>query len=81
MGENWNKKQSVEDAKPQWSVIVAILVLILLPIIGALMVFYFMVNGSPSWMLLTIGGLCLLSMALPLIALFSLRKSSKNKEW
>ena len=81
MGENWNKKQSVEDAKLQWSVIIAILVLILLPIIGAFMIFYFMVNGAPNLLLLSVGGLCLFSMALPLIALFSLRKSSKNKEW
>lgn len=75
MGENWDKKQSVEDAKPQWSVIAAVLVLILLPLIGACAVFYFMVNGSPGWMLFAIGGLCLLSLALPLLALFYLRKS------
>lgn len=81
MSENWNKKKSVEDTKPQWSVIAAILALILLPIIGACLIFYFMVNDLPNWMLLSIGGLCLLSMALPLIALFSLRKSSNNGEW
>jgi uncharacterized membrane protein HdeD (DUF308 family) len=81
MGENWNKKKSVEDVKTQWSVIVALLALILLPLIGVLAIFYFMANNASLLMLFTLGGLCLLSMALPLIALFFLRKSSKNNEW
>jgi heme A synthase len=80
MGEHWNKKQSVENTTTQWSVVIAILVLILLPVIGALMVFFFMVNGSPVWMLFTIGGLCLFSLALPLLALYYLRKSSKRDD-
>lgn len=76
MGQNWNKKTSVEDSKPQWSVIVAFLALIILPIIGAGAIFYFFVNGASLLMLFTIGGFCLFSLALPLLALYFLRKSS-----
>ena len=81
MGENWNKKKSVEDTKPQWSVILALLALILLPLIGVLAIFYFIANDASLLMLFTIGRLCLFSMALPLLALYFLRKSSKNNEW
>lgn len=81
MGENWNKKKSVEETKPQWSVIVAIVALILLPLIGMCSIFYFVGNGASGMVLFMIGGLCLFSMALPLLALFFLRKSSKNDEW
>ncbi len=81
MSENWNKKQSVEDAKPQWSVILAIVVLILLPIIGVCTIFYFIANDASLMVVFSIGGLCLFSLALPLMALYFLRKSSKNKEW
>lgn len=80
MGENWNKKQSVENAKPQWSVIIAILVLVLLPIIGACAIFYFSVNGAPLLMLLAIAGLCLFALALPLLALYFLRKSANRDD-
>jgi len=78
MSENWNKKKSVEDTKPQWSVIVAMLALVLLPVMGVCAIFYFVANGAPLLVLFAIGGLCLFSMALPLLALFSLRKSSNE---
>lgn len=80
MGQSWNKKKSVEDSKPQWSVIIAILALILLPIIGACAIFYFFTNGSPLLMLFTIGGLCLFSLTLPLLALYFLRKSANRDD-
>ena len=81
MGENWNKKKAVEDATPQWSVIVAIMALVLLPLIGACAIFYFIANDASLLVVLTIGGLCLFSLALPLMALYTLRKSSKNNKW
>jgi hypothetical protein len=80
MGQTWNKKQSVEDAKPQWGVIMAILALLLLPIIGAVAIFYFFSQGASLLMLFTIGGLCLFSLALPLLAVFYLRKASKRDD-
>jgi hypothetical protein len=76
MGENWNKKRSVEESKPQWSVIIALLVLLLLPIIGAVALYYSFTQEASSLMLFSIAGLCLFSMALPLMALYYLRKNS-----
>lgn len=80
MGQNWNKKKSVEDNKPQWSVIIALLALLLLPIIGAITIFIFFVNDAPLLMLFAIGGLCLFSLALPLLALFYLRKAANRDD-
>jgi len=80
MGQNWNKKKSVEDNKPQWGVIIALLILLLLPIIGAVAIFYFFSNGAPLLMLFGIGGLCLFSLMLPLLALYFLRKSSSQDD-
>ena len=80
MRQTWNKKRSVADSTPQWSVIIALLALILLPVIGAIAIFYFFVNDAPLLMLLAIAGLCLFSLALPLLALYFLRKSSKRDD-
>lgn len=80
MGENWNKKKSVEDNKPQWSVILAMVALVTLPLIGACAIFYFIANDASLLVLFTIGGLCLFSLTLPLLALYFLRKSSKRDD-
>ncbi|NHZ71502.1 MAG: hypothetical protein GWP17_00220 [Aquificales bacterium] len=80
MGENWNKKRSVADNKPQWSVIIALLALVLLPVVGVAAIFYFFVHDAPLMVLFTIGGLCLFSLTLPLLALYFLRKSSKRDD-
>lgn len=78
MGANWNKKRSVEESNPQWRVIAVILLLILLPLVGGLALAYFAVNGASTLLLVTLGGLCLASWALPLGALFVLTRRSKK---
>ncbi len=80
MGETWNKKKSVEDNKTQWSVIIALLTLLCLPIIGVTAIFFLIINDAPLLTLLVIGGLCLFSLALPLMALFYLRRAANRDD-
>ena len=80
MGETWNRKKSVEDNKTQWGVIVALLTLLCLPIIGVTTIFFLYINDAPLLTLLVIGGLCLFSLALPLMALFYLRRAAKRDD-
>lgn len=78
MGANWDKKRSVEESNPPWRVIVIILLLILLPLVGGLALAYFAVNGASTLLLVTLGGFCLASWALPLGALYVLTRRSKR---
>lgn len=77
MGESWNRKRAVEDSPTQWSVLLAIVLLLLAPCAGLAAMGYFYVNGATTGLLLTIGGLCLLAVALPLLALVSLTRRSR----
>ena len=77
MGETWNKKRSAEESPTQWSVLLAILFLLLLPCVGLTAVAYFYLNGATVGLLLTIGGFSLLAWTLPLLALFFLRRQRR----
>jgi len=80
VGQNWNRKRSVEESPTQWSVILAILVLLLLPCAGLGVAGYSFLNGETTGVVLVLSGFCLLALALPLLALFYLRRRSV-REW
>jgi O-antigen/teichoic acid export membrane protein len=81
MGEIWNKKRSVEDNPTQWSVILAIVLLLLAPCVGLAAIYYFYVNGTAVGVWLIAAGLCLLAFSLPLLAIFfSWRRSRLERE-
>ena len=80
MGEFWNKKLAVEDNPTQWSVLLAIFFLLAAPCLAAAALIYFYVNEIDTGVLTAVGGLCLWTLLLPLLALFySVRRSRQAR--
>lgn len=78
MGEMWNRKRSVEENPTQWSVILAILLILVTPCVGMSALGYFFVNGESTAVLLTTAALCLFALAGPIMALFFLYRRSRE---
>ncbi len=78
MGEMWNRKRSVEESPTQWSVILAILLILVTPCLGMSALGYFFVNGESTAVLLTTAALCLFALAGPIMALFFLYRRSRE---
>jgi len=78
MGNTWDKKRTAKETSTQWSVLLTILFLLVLPCAGFAALGYFYVNGYTTGLLLTVGGFCLLALALPLLALFYLTRQARR---